>query len=499
MTPRWVAVAMVGVVAACQSPWSPLTSPLPADRMVPRGLRVAIARDDLGQMAETIRVLAGKQVEFAAPPHVLPGSGLVLGGYGSKLLLADPKASWLDDGQLQWQVAVPPMDVALALGQPNQPACAVHWQAAGATATLQAHVVAKTGRADVALTSQPVVAFDQPHLHDSAGCLEALPPGVVAAVEGHVRQTVQDALVPPLGGAVVKALRTAIPPSLAVSGQVPLGDGASGAGQLRLQTAFLGGASPQVERQGTLAVAPLVVAADADRAACAVDVPPPQAVASLLVKPAVVPSSAPLLRRALVVDAAWLDQLGWLWARAGGFCRRGTTTAATALDSQWAAGLAPALAPWLDNTPPRFRLWPHASPVIDLAEDHGVPLLGWTLADATLEVIADVGGVEAVVLAIRGRIHGQWRVVAGKGSSLQLIHHSGGIDSALVSSPLRSDLAVTAPAAALTQLVDAALQGMLEPAASLSLEGWLPAGTVITATAQTGQDLWLWLDGGLQP
>lgn len=503
---RWAAMAVViGCVSGCEQSWAPLQTPLPPDRMVARGLRLAMASADLSQAAETVRILAGKQIDFAAAPQTLPGKTLVLGGFASSLPLVAPQASWLDNGRLQWRVAVPPIDVALALGEPGQPACALHWQAAGAMVTLQAHVIAKTGAPDVALATAPQMDFEQPHLSDSEGCLEELPPEIASFVDSQVRYAVQSAVLPPLGGALVKALRTAIPPSLTTAVQMPLQAGtAAHAGTaesltLRLQSSYLGGPTPQVERQGAFTVATLQAGMDVDRHACAVDVPPPQTPASVLLKPATVPASAPLLRRALVADAALLDHIGWAWARGGGFCRQGETIAATGLSSQWAAQLVPALAPWLDGGTPQFRLWPHASPQISLTEADGAPLLGWSLADATLEVIAQVGGVDAVVLSIRGRIHGQLRVHAAKGPALQFVHHRGGIDSAVVSSPLRADAAATPSAAALTQLVDAALQGMPGSAAVLPLTGLLPSGTVVTSVDRVGQDLWLWLDGGLQP
>lgn len=127
------------------------------------------------------------------------------------------------------------------------------------------------------------------------------------------------------------------------------------------------------------------------------------------------------------------------------------------------------------------------------------PALHWTIADASLEIIAPVGGAEAVVLTLRGRLRGVLRPTIGSGGKVQLVNVQSAMDSAVVSSPMLGDAVAAGGSERLAQLVHFAVKGISEPAAVLPLEAALPPGTVATSVTRTGQSLWLWLDGGLQP
>jgi hypothetical protein len=204
------------------------------------------------------------------------------------------------------------------------------------------------------------------------------------------------------------------------------------------------------------------------------------------------------LRRGLNLDAALIAHLGWAWVRAGGWCRQAPLSTAAPISVEWLQEIAPDLAQWLDSAPTAVRLWPHASAEWSVVDWQENPALEWTFSDATLEIVAPVGGAEAVVLTLRGRLRGVLRPSVTSAGKVQLLFAHAAMDSAVVSSPLLGDAVTAGATERLAQLVSAAIQGISEPAAVLPLEGLLPSGTVVTAVSRAGDNLWLWLDGGLQ-
>lgn len=490
-------LAMLG----CASPWAPLDAPVPPTHSVSSGLRLAVAGQDLTQFGATIRVLTGKQIEFAAAPEPIGVNGYQRSAVAGTVDVAAVKVSWNSKGSLFVEAEIDKLQLPLSIAKTGAASCALKWQGSGGKGSLSVRLAPATaGQVQAELVDTPKLQWKEAGFAVGDACLAPL--GEPAALETDlaIRQILAGALLPRLSAAALHALRTTFPSQLALAGQSSLGQGGGSPLNLRVHSTFDdGNGSGLIQESMGLAVAQLDVAVDVDRHLCAVDIDPPQLVALTKLQPTQVPQGDGVLRRGINLDGALLAHLAWAWARAGGWCRQTPLHGSTQLSLQWLQEIAPDLADWLDGAPSAVRLWPHASPQISVIDWQDAAALHWTIADASLEIIAPVGGAEAVVLTLRGRLRGVLRPTVGSGGKVQLVNVQSAMDSAVVSSPMLGDAVAAGGSERLAQVVHFAVKGISEPATVLPLEALLPPGTVATSITRTGTSLWLWLDGGLQP
>ncbi len=480
--------------AACGS-FSPLPEPLPEEAHQVNAVRVVVDHGDLPQLAETLRSLSGTSIELAAAPTPIAGGEFLLGAFSGTLPVAAITVAWAAPGELQVDATSGPFALALSVGRVGEPACALQSPVQSAVARVRVRVVrTSSGDTQALLAAVPELKVFPGKPPQPEPCLLPLPTGGAQQIEAAVHAAVQSAWLTRLSEAGLQILRAVAPAGLAVGGQWAPG---VGPGIVQVQAIYPGppGATPAV-LGAKYATFSLSLATVAVRDPCAPDVAgPPLAVVETLA-PAPAPSTKAVVRRALVVHQTALVRLAWSAARAGAFCRSGAVAPVTGLPLQWATAVAPALAGWVDDAPAQARLLPYATPVVELVDTPAGPAIAWQLADATLELVGRVGGVPAVVFSIRGRVHGVLRPQVTGSGQLALHLESGGMDSAVVSSPIAGG-AVAAQANPLEALVRAALQGMFAPDPVLPLSLLLPAGSVATDVRRSGDALWVWLDGGV--
>lgn len=500
---RWRGAMALGAalgVLGCNAPWTPLDAPIAASHQLTNSAAAAVADQDLPQIAEMVRVLAGKQVEFAAPPLALAGSGHQRSALAGTISLTAVQAQWTPSGHLRITAELGKLLVPMAIGKSGAAACALKWHSPGGNAVVSVRLAQLPGgQAQAELVDAPQLSWQGSGFAAGEVCLTPLGAAVSGQLDQQIRQMLADALLPRLSAAALHVLRTSFAPQLALSGQSVVSPAGAPPLKWRVQSGFVADPTGELlSRSAGLSVARLDVAVDVDRHPCAVAAPPPQLPPRAALQPTQVPGSKSLLRRGLNLDAALIAHLGWAWVRAGGWCRQAPLSNAAPISVEWLQEIAPDLAQWLDSGPTAVRLWPHASAEWAVIDWQGSPGLQWTFSDATLEIIAPVGGAEAVVLSLRGRLHGVLRPAVTSAGKVQLLFGHAAMDSAVVSSPLLGDAVAAGATQRLSQLVSAALQGISEPAAVLPLTSLLPAGTVVTSLSRAGDSLWLWLDGGLQ-
>ena len=488
------------LVVACNSPWMPLEAPIAATHQLGHVIAAAVADQDLPQLSETVRVLTGKQVEFAAPPLSLADSGHQRSAVAGTIDVAAVHVAWTPAGHLQVKAELGKLLLPMSIGKSGAAACALKWLASGGSAVVSVRFAPLAGgQAQAELVDAPAINWQGPGFSAAEVCLAPLAPTAGASLDQQIRQMLADALLPRLSAAALHAMRASFAPQLALAGQTTVGPLGSPPLKLKVQSVFAAdGSGNLLTRGANLTLARLDAAIDVARHACAVDTAPPQIAPQASVQPTQVPSGKSLLRRGLNLDEALIAHLGWAWVRAGGWCRQVPLSTAAPISVEWLQEIAPDLAQWLDSAPTAVRLWPHASAEWSVVDWQENPALEWTFSDATLEIVAPVGGAEAVVLTLRGRLRGVLRPAATSAGKVQLLFAHAAMDSAVVSSPLLGDAVAAGATERLAQLVSAAIQGISEPAAVLPLEALLPSGTVVTAVSRAGDSLWLWLDGGLQ-
>lgn len=494
---------LVGLACAPGAPTVPLplVAPVPATHAVAQGLRVLLVDADLPQLAETVRQQAGKTVDVAAAPWLLPGaSGYLLGALGVVVVTAPGKAAWVTPGRLKLAFPTEKLTVALAVGPVGGAACALVWTAQAGDVAVQVEVTrTPQGAADTVLATEPAVAWQQAQLLDPDGCLTGT--SLQAAVADHVEDQLRAALVARFSGAARQALRTVFAPSLELQGRlsVPLRWGDVVETRLSLAWQPVTPNAPLlVGHDGVSARGSLALSLDVDRAACAVDVPPPKLVASPLppLPPAPPPGKA-FLRRALVVDRAALAHFAWAAARAGGLCQESQGSSLEAwIESGWATAVLPGLADWVDGAPVAARFWPAASPEVRIVDSAEGPAVEWRIAKATLEIVGQVADTDLVLLSITGGFRAQLRPVLSPGAALGLKLVSTQRESTVAASPLYGDSLPPPLEPGIAKLVEAALRGIFEPTKVLPLGLLLPEGTVVTGVSHTSEALWLWLEGG---
>lgn len=489
-----VAAAAAALLAtvACEN-YKPLVAPLPAESFADRGLRIAVADSDLPQLASTVSALTGKAVELATAPTAILGGDHLLGALAAQLPTGDVSAAWMPNGHLLVTAKAGPAKLPLSVGRAGEPACALTWSIASATAQVEVAAGGQpTGAWQVALAAQPQLQIKQAALGESEGCLQPLPAGAEAFVADQVRQAVAAAWLFRLAGSAVQVVRSVWPADANAGVQAAVGNQAAAS----FQAQYVPAGAEWVAKSPLYAVADLRLGTAAGRDPCAPDeaMPPGEIAQPLSAAP--VPAAKAVLRRALVLHRAAAARIFWAAARAGGFCRASQPLPLAGIAGDWAAAVAPGLAGWTDDSPPRARLWPHASPTIDLIDTSGGPALAWQLQDATIELLGRIGGSEAVVLAVRGRLRGVLRLAANGSGHLTVHFVDGALDSALVSSPIAGG-SVAANAKMLDKLVGVALAGMFGPDWVLPLAEALPAGTVVSDVTRSADALWIWMDGGL--
>lgn len=496
-----VCLAAVSACGPAQAPL-PLVSPLAATRTLPAGVHVVLADADLSQLAETVRTVAGKSLDVVTAPWPIPdGAGHLVGALSTSLdVLAGP-ATWPLPSRLKLEFTVATTSLPLAIAVPGQAACGVTWTAQAGHVAVQLEVVRDAdGAVDAILAAEPNVTWQAHGLTGNVACLQPAGSKAADAIDAHLLEVVQAALAPRLTQAALHALRAMFPSQLELAGR--LGETSRWGDPLEVRLSLhydppLPNAPELVRHDGHRAWATLTAGLDVDRAACAVDVPPPQLpVVPLPPQPPPPPPGTAFLRRALVFDQATLAHAGWALARSGALCQE-TSAGLPGLTASWAGDVLPALADWVEGPPVGARFWPTASPEVQLIDTPEGPALQWRIASASLEIIGRIAETELVVLRITGGFRAVVRpvLVGGGGLGLKLI--SSDTDSTEVTSPLLGDVADAG--GHLGPLVDAAMRGIFQAPPVLPLGLVLPEATVATGMARTGDALWLWLEGGTPP
>ncbi len=494
--PVWLLIGVAGL-PACKAELVPLDAPLGAELRIAGGLQLVASPADDAQLGETIRLIAGQHVKIATAPQAIDGLEATVSAFTSSLHIDTTTAEWLDSGQLRIVATVTAIDLPLTAVSAKQPTCGMTCKTTGATVTALAELTPAAGSVSAVLSQAPVVEFSNLTLQSPDGCLDTLGPGAHAAVETVLRNALAAPLAARFGTTLVQALQTVLPASLAVQGQIDLSGNPAQPQWLRLSSGFQSGGAPLVHRELGYAIAPLGVALTVDRAVCAADMPPPPVVDASPLQPADAPLSPAVIRRAMVVRADLLARLAWAWLRSGQWCRQGSGGLPVLEQSAWPSSVVPGLQPWLESAPTAAQFWPHGGIEVAVKDSAQGPVVAWTLADATLEIMGLVGGTEAVVLTVRGAFHGELRPQVTPAGKLALVQQSVTLESAVVASPLLAQETIPAGSHSLARLVDAALTGIFDPPVVLPLEGWLPPGTVVTGVRRGGSSLWFWLDGGL--
>ncbi len=495
---RAVVFCAMVVCATCSGEWKPLATPIAPEHRIAAGVRVAISLDDTAHLEETIGVLVGQQLDLATAPTQVAATDYHMGAVAAQLPLAAVSVVWGEGGTATASADLAKSVIAVAIGRTGEPACALGWQIwSGSAQVVAAARAGQAGSVDIVLTQPPTTTVTFGPVIDADQCLALLPAGSKEFVDAQLRLAVQAAWAPRLSGATLKVLRTLVPTSLVAAGTTGTALAGDPASAVRASLGYgeVAGAS-LIKLNSKFAAAPLQVGIDADRHPCAVDQPAPSIIVAAQLPPTVSPQAKAVLRRALVVDLAVLQHAGWALARSGGWCRQSASPLGEAVPSGWAGATVTSLAKWADDAPPTVRMWPHAAPELELGDTATGPVVRWQFADATLEFIGVVGGVPAMVLAVRGKIRGTMRPTLAANNELLWVAESGSVDSAIVTSPLAGGT-VAANAEPLGTLVDAAVRGIFTPAPVLPLAALLPAGTVATSMTRAGDALWLWLDGGV--
>ena len=495
------AALLLSAVGCGDKAWLPLSAPLPQDRTVTQALSLVLVDGDLGHLAETIRVKAGKTVEIAAAPWSVPGgSGHVLGALAASITTAPGAASWSDASHLRLIYPMAKQTVPLSVGQPGTAACAFSWTAAGGTLTIDLEVRRSAqGLATASLASEPAAVWQQAGLVDAEGCLGQVNPGAAGVVRQHVESAVRTALVARFAGAAMQALGAVFGAGLEREGRVATMTRWGDAIETRLSLRYA--AWPDVdpasiaEHEGVRARAALTLALDVDRAACAADAPPPQLPSTPLPPQApAAPVESAFFRRALVLDRAALAHVAWAIARSGALCQE--TPASVPIEAAATAAAVPALGEWIESGPCGARFWPGASEDVVLVDGEDGPAIDWRLSGATLEVVGRVADTETVVVSVTANFRLRLRVVLDSGSALGLVFVSASRDASQISCPLLGD-DVLVNDKALDTVVNSALKGIFGMIPVLPLSTALPAGTVVTGLSRSADALWLWLEGGV--
>lgn len=488
---RHIAVWLAVVGMGCTQ--QPLPGPLGADRVVQDGMRIWLADGDLPSLAATARALAGTEVALVTAPFGVPATGgAQLGPLHAALRLESASAEWLSSAVLRFAFQVEAGTLPLALGYPGAAACALSfvWPATPLLVDLRLGLV-QDGAPQATLASAPKWPTQLAELQDPQGCLEGLSQPSIDAIRSQVWQELQTATASraTVGAAgAAQALLDGPWPLAArfvvdntpIDWQItPLARSAADG-----QT-FLAG--PEDQRFGRIALG-----VDAPRHPCAPDVAPPQLEAVWPAYPAAPGGGVSVARRGLALHAAGLAHLGWAAVRAGLLCRTSTSWG-EALGEGWGTPIAPALQAWLDGPPRAARLWPGSSPAVEVVDGVDGPELSWRLDDATLEIVGTVGGEEAVVVVIRGRLRLRTALL-GTGNGLRMATKGVALEAATVSSPLFGDALPPNSPGDVRTLVEAAMTGIIGDLPVFPLEALAPAGTTLTGTARGGNALWLWLD-----
>jgi len=495
-------IALALTLTACSDkPLLPLAAPLTVEHTVAGAVRVVLVDGDLASLAETIRVKAGKTVEIAAAPWPLPGaSGQTLGALAGSISSSPGTAVWTDDRHLRLTYPMGKQAVPLSIGAPGGAACAFSWSASAGSLAIELEVRRSAqGLATASLASEPSTVWQQAQFIDAETCLAQVNPSAPAQVRAHVESEVRAALVSRFAGAALHALNAVFAPGLERDGRVTAPTRWGDAIETRISIEYkqLSAQDPAAiaRHEGVHAWAELSLGLEVDRAACAMDLPPPKIASTPLPPQApVAPGASAFLRRAIVIDRSAIAHVAWAMARSGALCQETPTSAP--IEAAWAGAAVPALGEWIEGGPTGARFWPGGSDAPHFVDSADGPTIEWGLSNATLEIVGRVAGTEMVVLSISGHFRVLVGPVVASGTGLGLVFLSASRDATIVSSPLfGDDLKFTD--AAVDSLVDAALRGIFSTLPVLPLSAALPADTVVTGVSRSADALWLWLEGGM--
>jgi hypothetical protein len=494
---RWL-IVLVLIACGCEGA-VPLTAPVSADKTVLGGLNLVLTNADLSQLAQAIRLSAGKKIEVAiAPAKIVGANGAGLQATTVTVSVVDAQAHLAAQGRVVFQHKLVAKEMPLSLQQSNGQSCALlslAWQ--GAVSVSLRFARDAVGVVQVVLGATPSAEITGGVIADPSGCLAKASPGASDALAKQIRDAISAALIGRFVSAGRDVLLAVLPLELEASAQFNTQHRGESI-KVSLQSGYAGpdgstsAPGSLVVHNGQFASAVVHLGAAVQRHTCAVDAAPPKITATplpLATPPA--PAGSFLLRRAVVLDQALLAHLAWGVQRGGSLCASRPLSSIAGLSANWAATLVPALAAWVKDRPSRVRFWPGKSggaQFLDLGDGGGVQL---RLPASTLEIVAPVAGIEVVVLRVTGNIALRMKLRTGKpGLALELTGAT--VDSAAVTSALVND-ALSIAEEGVGKLVNLLVQQALaEPLEALSVPGFEAASVV--GSARVGGHLWVWLE-----
>lgn len=493
-----VAAGFVAAAAACAEV-SPLGEPIAAQHQVLASAHIVLTNVDVVNLAEGVQLAVGKQLEVPLPPTSIVGGGTrKLAAATMAVDVLQSNAQLGAQGKVVFQHTLQVAQLPLSVLGPGSKVCAMSAGARSGAIAVTLQFLRDAQGVDVVLAAEPSVQLSGGAIEDTGGCLQGAAPGAVDAVAAQVLTALRSVLTARFSAAGRDVLQAVLPPGAEVAGQVSVPIAGAAKGKLAAQLRYAGpdGSS---EGQGTLlshngqhASAALHVGIAAERAACAIDTPPPGIVPTPigLATPAA-PAGTFVLRRAVAVDESLLAHAAWAVQRSGALCQARSLQQVDSLQAQSVAAVAPKLAAWVKEPPSRVRFWP-GKPAqarwIDMPDSAGAALV---LPESTLEIVAPVAGVEVVIL----RVQGNFRIdvsLRGGAPGLRAQVERATADSVSVTSPLVGDVHV-AEQQALAALIDAAIVHALAPV----MHAWRApgmTGAAVVGTARVGKRLWAWLE-----
>ena len=144
-------------VAACQSPWSPLTAPLPSNRTVLHAAHVVAPTSELSNWSATALALANTDTQLASAGQAIANwPDHACSPWQAAVGFSDVQASWTPAGSLRLEATVPPHAIDLSVTSATGPACAASWQVGARTASLDI-TLSLDATAAVVASATPVV------------------------------------------------------------------------------------------------------------------------------------------------------------------------------------------------------------------------------------------------------------------------------------------------------------------------------------------------------
>lgn len=500
IVPRALSLIAACICGAGCAQLEPLKAPISGVSTVLGGAHIVLSHGDLAQLAETIRLSAGKRLDAAVAPYaVVGGDGATVAPTTVAVFVAAGSASFGALGSIRFSfpLVAPAVTAEVSITPTTKCPLSVA-QLTGTVAVALRFSRNSAGIAELVLADAPELILKGGEILDITGCLAGAAPGALAAISMHFGAALRSAVQGSYVAAARATLTAVLPVGLEVAGQADVVI-AQRPIQVRLRSAYATAsgdteeAGPLIDNNGIHTRAALTVAIDVSRHPCAPDIAPAGLPASpLLFNPPASPPGSYLLRRAVVLDRALLQHLVWAAQRVGLFCRRRRVQAQAGLAGDWASRVVPGLAPLVNGPPTRVRLWPGGAPALKLVDGATSAELELILPSATLEIAAQVGGVEVVVLVVEGTFRVRLAVDREPGAGLRLAVLGAMVDSVNVSSPLLpvgSDPHLDAIADTVAKLLHVAVRDAF---AGLQVPGFV--GASVVDVARVGDRLWLWLE-----